>query len=89
MTYKEAAQTALDVQDACNLSGVVYSFAKVMEAICEESRRLDSGTTWKNTNPIVTLFIDKLASLNGIQGFDSFRKVMDAYDAVHAILEAA
>lgn len=30
MTYKEAAQSALDIQDACNLSGVVFSFARAI-----------------------------------------------------------
>jgi hypothetical protein len=88
MTYKEVAQTALDVQDACNLSGVVKSFAgPVMDALWEETRRNNTGTDWINQHPIVTLFIDKLASLNGTQGFDSMSKVMAAYDAVRTIAE--
>jgi len=56
MDIQQAAQQALAVQDACNLSGVVFSFAEVMEAICEEQQRLGQSTEWKNTHPIVTLF---------------------------------
>lgn len=64
MTLQQAAKQALDIQDACNLSGVVYSFAQAMDAICAESYRLGRGTAWKNTHPIVTLHLLKLAELN-------------------------
>lgn len=64
MTYQEAAQTAIDVQDACNLSGVVFSLREAMQAICDEQHRLGEGTEWKNRNPIVTLFLSKLCDLN-------------------------
>jgi hypothetical protein len=63
LTMQQAAQKALDMQDACNLSGVVYGFIPVMEAICEESRRLGKGTGWKNTHPLVRLYADKLSQL--------------------------
>ena len=65
MTYKQAAQSALDVQDASNLSGVVFSFAKVMQAVCDESHRIGKGTAWRNSNPIVTMYLLKLGELNG------------------------
>jgi hypothetical protein len=65
MTIQEAAQTALDVQDACNLSGVLASFKEIVhEVIWPEARRLGKGTEWVNTHPIVTLFLSKLCSLN-------------------------
>ena len=64
MTIKEAAQTALDVQDACNLSGVVHSFSQAMHAVFEEAERLHKGTDWRNAHPIVTLYLSKLCSLN-------------------------
>lgn len=68
MTLQQAAQTALDVQDACNLSGVVRSFEEVVvNAIWPEARRLGKGTDYINTHPIVTLFLDKLTSLNQSQ----------------------
>ena len=65
MTIQEAAQTALDVQDACNLSGVLASFNKIVhEVIWLEARTLGKGTEWVNAHPIVTLFLSKLGSLN-------------------------
>ncbi len=67
MTYQEAAKNALQCQDACNLSGVVFSFAKAMQAICDESNSKEHfrGTDWKNKHAIVAMFLDKLIDLNG------------------------
>lgn len=56
---------AITVQDACNLSDVVKSFALAMDVLWAEARERGEGTAWINRHPIVTLFIDKLASLNG------------------------
>ena len=65
MTLGEAAQTALDVQDACNLSGVLASFKEIVhEVIWPEANKLGKGTEYVNTHPIVTLFLSKLCSLN-------------------------
>src|ERR1035441_9904933 len=63
MTLKQAAQSALDVQNACNLSGVVFSFANAMGAICNNLR--DLSTKDRNKHPIVTLYLLKLCELNG------------------------
>lgn len=74
--YREAAQKALDVQDACNMSGVVYSWAEVMDVICELDNRGKKGTEWKNRHPINSLFAAKLADLSmvgpvgGVNNFD-------------------
>jgi hypothetical protein len=65
MTIQQAAQTALDVQNACNLSGVLVSFKEIVhEVIWPEARRLGKGTEWVNSHPVVTLFLSKLCSLN-------------------------
>jgi len=64
LTMKEAAQMALDVQDACNLSGVVHSFSRVMSFLSDEANRTGKGTDWKNTHPIAVLFADKIADLS-------------------------
>ncbi len=70
MDIKKAAQTAIDCQDACNLSGVLASFKVIVhEVIWPEARRLNKGTDWVNSHPICTLFIDKLADLNGRADF--------------------
>jgi hypothetical protein len=80
MTYKAIAQQALDVQDACNLSGVVHAFSRAMTELWDEAHRTGQGTEWVNTHPIVTLFIDKLASLNR---YDS--SLNEAWDSVAKI----
>jgi hypothetical protein len=65
VTLQQAAQTALDCQDASNLSGVLASFkAIVHEVLWPEARRLGYGTDWVNQHPIVALFLDKLVDLN-------------------------
>lgn len=54
---------AMVVQDACNLSGVVFSFARHMETICDEARKQGQGTEWRNKHPIVRLFLNQLLHL--------------------------
>lgn len=63
--YIRAAQNAIQVQDACNLSGIAFSFHAAIEAVCERCTELGQGTRWKNTHPIVTLYLLKMAELNG------------------------
>ena len=63
-TYQQAAQAAIDVQDAVNLSGIVFSFADAMQAICDKSHEINEGTQWRNRHPIVRLFLLKLCNLN-------------------------
>jgi hypothetical protein len=65
MTYREAAQWALDCQDACNLSGVAHSFDKAVSAVFQEKERLGKGTAWVNRHPIITMYLLKMAELNG------------------------
>lgn len=64
-TIQQAAQCAIDVQDACNLSGVLGAFKDIVhDTIWPEARRLGKGTEWVNKHAICTLFLDKLADLN-------------------------
>jgi hypothetical protein len=56
-------QEALDVLDACNLSGVVLAWARVMHRICAEDDGGGYGTDWKNTHPINVLYANKCAAL--------------------------
>jgi len=63
-TIKELAQEALDVQNACNLSGVVHSFSRAMTDLRELARAEGwEGTREINTHPISLLFSSKVASL--------------------------
>ena len=64
MTMKEAAQKTLDVQGACNLSGVAHSFVEIMLFLG------NLGIAYRETHPIAKLWVDKMASLAGIQSFE-------------------
>jgi hypothetical protein len=64
MNYQEAAQSALDVQNAVNASGAVRSFAEAMSALWDETHRTGRGTAWVNEHPVTSLFLSKLADLN-------------------------
>lgn len=79
--HKAAMQRAYDdalfVQSACNLSGVVFSFARHMETICEECR--DKGTHTRNTHPVVRLFVTQLMWLAFHQTVDD----LDLYSKAH------
>jgi len=70
-TIQQLAQLAIDVQNACNLSGVAHSFSKVVSELWEHAHEQKKGTDWVNKHPIVQAFADKLASLSHIQGFNS------------------
>lgn len=70
-------QTALDIQDACNLSGVVYAFSRVMEKICKESNVDGKGTDWKNSHAICVMFASKIASLTRCEDPLTLNRAMD------------
>lgn len=64
-TLQQLAQEALAVQSACNLSGVVNSFVRVLADL----RQLPEaeGNDWLHAHPITRVWADKIASLTGIQ----------------------
>jgi hypothetical protein len=82
-----AAQAAIAVQDACNLSGVARSFLTAVQAVNEEAHRLGEGTEWRNNHPIIRLFVDKLASLCGMQGDMAFNNYGPAYEECRTLAE--
>jgi hypothetical protein len=84
MTIQEAAQVALDCQDACNLSGVLRLFGEIVsEVIWPEARRLNQGTEFVNSHPICTLFLDKLTQLNHFS--EHSRAYSKAWDEVKTL----
>lgn len=76
-SIKQAAKTALEIQDACNLSGVVISFVQAMEIICKSER--NTGTDWKNNHPIAKMFASKIHDLSGM-GLSDNHAFAEAYD---------
>jgi len=80
-------QAALDVQSACNLSGVVLSFAEAMQAINEEAHRLGKGTDWKNTHPICVLFSTQIGHLTKTSALAEESVYSAAYQAAFRLVE--
>jgi len=62
-TMKEAAEAALTVQSACNLSGVVHSFSQATDIIWEEARKLGKGIDFVNQHPVSRLFAEQISHL--------------------------
>ncbi len=71
--YKDAIM----VQDACNLSGVVKTFARIMDKIWVEARKEKQGTEWVNKHPISILYAEKILHLT--TGTHDAWKVIDAW----------
>lgn len=59
-TVDELLKEALDVQDACNLSGVVHSFSRAMTELRENGI---NSTQELNTHHVCVLYANKIAQL--------------------------
>jgi len=70
-------QDAVHAQDACNLSGIVISFASVVKKIWAEARAIEKGTDWVNTHPICVLYASKIGSLAHSEDYDAYSKAYD------------
>jgi len=91
-TIQDAAQMAIDVQDASNLSGVVLSFGRLLtEAIRDEMDRLPRGTNFRNNHPIAVAFADKIVSLTRCydQDFTAGTHALHACEAIAAAADFA
>ena len=75
-SLQEMAREALEVQNACNLSGVVHSFSRTMTDLREALQGPNFSTEMLNTHPITVMFSDKIASLTGSEGPTSFIAAM-------------
>lgn len=65
--FKQLLKEALQVQDACNLSGIAKSFANVMTLLWRVDRQNQNlGTGWVNSNSVTRLWTCKLTSLSGL-----------------------
>jgi hypothetical protein len=90
-TLKELATEVLAVQNASNLSGVAHAFSRALPDIRSYCDGYAGPTGWVkgtgdvNSYPIVKLWVDKLASLAGVQSFDWEFAI--AYDAVCKMAE--
>lgn len=65
-TMADLAREALNVQDACNLSGVAHGFSRSISRLRVLLREQGKESTPEiNTHPICTLWLDKMTDLNG------------------------
>jgi hypothetical protein len=87
-TLRKLAQDALDVQDACNLSGVVHGFSRAMTALRDTK---PMSTTELNTHPVAILWADKIAQLTNTQtiGGAGYSRITAAYKWAHEQVKGA
>lgn len=83
-SLKELAQSALDVQSACNLSGVVHSFSRDITDLREHLTKEmgdNFSTTALNEHPICFLYSVQIAHLTKTNvmsdDFDAYSKAYD------------
>lgn len=86
LVIKTLAQDAIQIQDACNASGIAHSLADVFVKLRECGI---TSTVILNRHPIVRMYIYKLMSLAGIWSAD--QRITDdfkiAYDMCKALSE--
>ncbi len=83
--HEDAAETAVLCQDACNLSGVVHDFSRILsDVLWPMAREQEKGTDWVNQHPISKLFADKIVDLARVREFDEYSK---AYEECKKIYE--
>ncbi|OHD23790.1 MAG: hypothetical protein A2Y38_17010 [Spirochaetes bacterium GWB1_59_5] len=76
-TIRELAREALQVQSACNPSGVLRSWMRAMTTL--QSLSSNSGTTWLRQHPVMVAYADKMASLCGVQSLSSDSAIWSAF----------
>jgi len=66
---------AIRVQDACNLSGVVHSFGRVISKIWHTlEQECNASTEEVNKHPISIMYASKISSLTGCDSHVEFGK---------------
>lgn len=80
MLSKDDFQTTLDIQSACNLSGVVHSFSRIISKIWNEANAHGKGTEWVNKHPICVLFAEQIIYLSTGQSSNNGNSYNKAHD---------
>lgn len=79
MTTVNDCKTAYDVQDACNLGGVLRTWSEIIPRIWADVHFEGTGTMGFRTHPINVMFASKVESLTACNDTDVFHR---AYDAI-------
>jgi hypothetical protein len=74
----QLAQEAIDIQDGCNASGIVFSFFRAITRLREIARAEGwEGTDAINRHPISLLFSSKIASLTYSESGEEFHRAYE------------
>lgn len=78
-------QRALDIQDACNMSGVIESLHAVLSSIRDEAHVKGYGTQWINEHPIIVMYASKIHSLSRADEYfsESYRQCRENCKVVY------
>jgi hypothetical protein len=88
-SWVDLARDAYNVQNACNLSGVIHSFAHVIvrvRTLLESEGK--GGTDAVNQHPVCVMYADKIGHLTGHQAVGG-PAIEAAYDWYRAQVQAA
>jgi hypothetical protein len=72
------AEEAIAVQDACNMSGVVHSFDRIVSDLADLARERGLGGDFVRSHPVVKMFADKIADLARVRTMEEFGEAYDA-----------
>ena len=75
------AKEAIQVQDACNPSGVAHFLMEVFEMLHDEG----ADTAAKCNDPIIRIVVSKLADLCRVNGVDEYGIFSQSYKRVKEI----
>lgn len=64
-------------QEACNLSGIVHQFSRVINKIWKEAHEKGKGTDWVNNHEICRLYAEQIAHLTRKRGWDEAIKTCE------------
>jgi len=78
-TLAQIAQSALDAANACNLQGVVNTFAKDLARLREIARIEGwSSTLAINTHPISVLYSQAIGNMTGSESASAYAEAYDS-----------
>lgn len=80
------AKDALVVQNACNISGVIFSMAECMKRLCEHPRC--TGTAWRNHHPVIVMYLTQCVFLSTGDSVDH-RTWLDAEALCNYVLDVS
>ena len=76
------AGKVIDAQNACSLSGLVYSLSTVCSILWDYARKIGKGTGFVNGHPIVHLYSVQISYLSGSGDSSVFPYVFDICEEI-------